>query len=715
MGLDIAWNSQAIIESEWATPTDSAAVWLAQLQPLDIDHNWSQINRSLVSSEASASTNQETPSLIQQDLYFDLTRANRHPISDTEFQQFVDSTITPQFSNGLTIFDAAGELQRGSGENNIKAVTLYAEDTSENQAAIDQVIRSYRQQFGSSVLQITNQDDLKVGFGAGENLIDNDPTAELIQVDLFFGRNIGDVEGVSQEQFQTFVDTVITPRFPDGLTNFDTNGQFLSSNGQLIREPSEVVSLILEDTQANETAIDQIVIQYIEQFQQESVLISVNETIKVAFDTTQDVIENDLIPEKIQVDLFFGQNIGGVPGVSEEEFQSFLDTTIANQFKQFTVTGANGQFLSSTGTLVKEQSKQVSLIMSDTQANENAVNFAISEYIQRFQQESVLVVVDEEIDVNLERAKSKLFGSKGNDTLAGGADGDVGFGFDGDDQLLGNEGNDRLFGGNGFDVLSGDADNDFLSGGNDDDLLLAREGDDFVLGGKGNDDIEGGEGRDRLSGGDGIDEILGEAGDDHVSGGNDDDQIFGDAINLLGEPGNDTLYGDDGDDSLFGNDGDDQLFGGKGSDGLFGDAGKDHLFGDDDRDILFGGEDNDMLRGGKGDDVLIGDAGDDALLFDAGQDAFSYSTGTSISGSDIVRGFQRGAGGDLIAFEKITAIDVITVGGNTQFRFGDGIQGNAGFGAGDLLVTLEGTTGFNASNVNANVRSEINQAQFLFA
>ncbi len=711
MGLDIVWNLQAGIESQWATPTDSAAVYLGQS-----DREWSQnFGNHAALSELSTSTHQEVPSLIQQDLYFDLTRGNGTPISDPEFQQFVDSTITPQFSAGLTIFDATGELQSNVGESNIKVVTLYAENTSEPQAAINQIIRSYRQQFGGSVLQVTNEDDLKVGFGAGENLIDNDPSPELIQVDLFFGRNIGGIEGVSQEQFQTFVDTVITPRFPDGLTNFDAKGQFLSSNGQLIREPSEVVSLILEDTPTNETALDEIVTQYVEQFQQESVLISVNENIKVAFDASQDVIDNDPIPEQIQIDLFFGRNIGGVEGVSEEQFQDFLDTTVANKFKQFVVADAEGQFLSSAGTLVKEKSKQVSLILKDTQANEMAINSVISEYIQRFQQESVLVVVDEEIDVNLKQAKSKLFGTQGNDTLTGSVVNDIGFGFDGDDLLLGNEGNDRLFGGNGLDVLSGDAGNDFLSGGNDDDLLLAREGDDFALGGNGDDDIEGGDGRDRLSGMAGNDNILGDAGDDWVFGGDGNDQLFGDAINLLGEPGNDTVYGDDGDDDLFGNGGDDQLFGGKGSDGLFGDAGNDHLFGDDERDILFGGADNDTLRGGRGDDVLIGDAGDDILLFDAGQDAFSYSTGQSVSGSDIVKRFQRGAGGDLITFEQIAAIDVVTIGSDTQFRLGDGIQGNVGFGTGELLVTLERTTGFAANNIAANVRSEINQAQFLFA
>ncbi|WP_181357778.1 DUF3574 domain-containing protein [Stenomitos frigidus] len=408
MELNTAWNAQAGIFAALETPT-SMPTWLAQSHPLDTNVGWSQtrLGEHAASLEASHTASTGTPSLIQQDLYFGQTRSNGCPISEAEFQRFVDSIITPRFSAGLTIFNAEGQLRKYSGEDGITVITLYAEDTSESQAAIDQIVKRYRQQFGASVLQVTNEDELKVGFGVDENLIDNDPVPELIQVDLSFGRNIGNVEGVSQKQFQAFVDREITPRFPLGLTNFDAKGQFLSGNGQLIREPSETISLIIEDTQANETAIDEIVAAYIKQFQQESVLIAVNEDITVAFGPTQDLIDNDPIPERIQVDLFFGRNIGGVEGVSESQFQDFLNTAVGGYFKQFTVLDADGQFLSSTDDLVRERSKEVSLVIEDTQANENAINAVVSDYIKRFQQESVLVVVDEDIRVNRNPAKSK--------------------------------------------------------------------------------------------------------------------------------------------------------------------------------------------------------------------------------------------------------------------------------------------------------------------
>lgn len=342
-----------------------------------------------------------SPALIQQDLYFGQSLSNYKTISSLEFRDFLDDVITPRFASGLTQFDGKGQLQDQPGVETVtNVVTLYAADSLENQVSLKQIAQAYQQEFGVGILQVTNKDELRIGFGAGENLIDNDPVPELIQVDLFFGRNIGGTVGVTQEQFQAFVDQAITPRFPLGLTSFDANGKFLSSDGTLVREPAEVVSLIIEDTEANEAAIDTIVSEYKQQFQQESVLIAVNEDVTVAFGATADLIDNDVIPEPIQVDLFFGRNIGGVEGVSEADFQAFLAEVVDPRFDQFTVIDANGQFLSSSGDLIRERSKTVSFIIEDTAENEVAINHVVSEYITRFQQESVLVVVDEEIQVN---------------------------------------------------------------------------------------------------------------------------------------------------------------------------------------------------------------------------------------------------------------------------------------------------------------------------
>ena len=67
----------------------------------------------------------------------------------------------------------------------------------------------------------------------------------LIEKDLFFGRNIPGGGQVSEEEFQDFVDDVITKRFPAGLTIVDADGQFLDSTGTLVQEPSKLVTLFL--------------------------------------------------------------------------------------------------------------------------------------------------------------------------------------------------------------------------------------------------------------------------------------------------------------------------------------------------------------------------------------------------------------------------------------------------------------------------------------
>lgn len=329
----------------------------------------------------------QTPVLIEQDLYFEHSQGGE---SQLEFQAFVDNVITPRFPAGLTIFDARQE-------KDTNVVSLYVEDTKQSEAAINEIIEAYNQLQGASVLQVTNKDDLKVGFGVGENLIDNDPVPELIKVDLFFGRNINSGGEVSQAEFQAFLDNVVTPRFSAGLTVFDTNGQFQDSFGTIVEEPSKVVSLILEDTEQNEAYINEIVETYIQQFQQESVLQAVNEDVTVSFGSNENIIDNDAVPELIQVDLFFGRNIGSFGEVSQAEFQAFLDNVVSPRFCELTVFDANGQFQDSTGAIAQSQSKVVSLVLEDTDQNEAYVNQIVKDYKQQFQQESVLIVVDEDI------------------------------------------------------------------------------------------------------------------------------------------------------------------------------------------------------------------------------------------------------------------------------------------------------------------------------
>ena len=104
----------------------------------------------------------------------------------------------------------------------------------------------------------------------------------LLQDELYFGRSRpGGL--VTEEQFQRFLRNVVTPRFPDGLTVFDASGQFRTSTGTIIREPTKVLILIYPNSPAKRRAIEEIISLYKTQFQQESVLRVTSVPVRVGF------------------------------------------------------------------------------------------------------------------------------------------------------------------------------------------------------------------------------------------------------------------------------------------------------------------------------------------------------------------------------------------------------------------------------------------------
>ena len=95
------------------------------------------------------------------------------------------------------------------------------------------------------------------------------------EVQLFFGRNIGDRLGVSEADFQSFVDQELTPRFPEGLTVLDAAGQWRGASGVIGREPSKLVILVLPGRAGDEDKLDAVRQAYRVRFAQEAVLQTV--------------------------------------------------------------------------------------------------------------------------------------------------------------------------------------------------------------------------------------------------------------------------------------------------------------------------------------------------------------------------------------------------------------------------------------------------------
>lgn len=88
---------------------------------------------------------------------------------------------------------------------------------------------------------------------------------------LYFGTGTPDGQ-ISDEQWQTFVDNVITPRFPQGLSIWTAYGQWQSVAGNIIQEDSYVLNVIHDGESASGVAIAEIMNNYKNQFQQEAVL-----------------------------------------------------------------------------------------------------------------------------------------------------------------------------------------------------------------------------------------------------------------------------------------------------------------------------------------------------------------------------------------------------------------------------------------------------------
>ncbi len=264
----------------------------------------------------------------------------------------------------------------------------------------------------------------------------------------------------------------------------------------------------------------------------------------------------------------------------------------------------------------------------------------------------------------------RIYGQNGHDTINAGAGDDLAYGGNGNDALNGQDGNDTLFGEAGIDTLHGGIGMDALDGGAGNDFLYGDEGDDNLLGGTGLDELHGGDGNDSLDGGAADDTLYGENGNDTLAGGTGIDYLYGGTgtDSLDGGSGADFLYGEDDNDTLAGGGGNDTLDGGAGDDNLDGGAGADFLYGMDGNDILSGGTGVDTIDGGIGDDTISGGTGNDVLLGGAGIDHIDGGVG-----SDDIHG---GAGDDIL----------IGAGGNDTIAGDDGNDSIYGDTGNDILT-----------------------------
>jgi hypothetical protein len=104
-----------------------------------------------------------------------------------------------------------------------------------------------------------------------DNPQENNVSQTLSKDELYFG--LSKAEGnITESEWKLFLEEVITPRFQAGLTVINADGQYLNSAGILIREPTKLVILIHANTPKEQQLIQEIITEYKQRFNQESVL-----------------------------------------------------------------------------------------------------------------------------------------------------------------------------------------------------------------------------------------------------------------------------------------------------------------------------------------------------------------------------------------------------------------------------------------------------------
>lgn len=104
----------------------------------------------------------------------------------------------------------------------------------------------------------------------------------LTKDELYFGLSKPGGLTVSEVEWQLFLNRVITPRVPEGLTVMDAYGQYLNQDGNLTREKTKLVILIYKNSPTKNSQIEEVIASYKQAFQQESVL-RVTSTVRSSF------------------------------------------------------------------------------------------------------------------------------------------------------------------------------------------------------------------------------------------------------------------------------------------------------------------------------------------------------------------------------------------------------------------------------------------------
>ena len=110
-------------------------------------------------------------------------------------------------------------------------------------------------------------------FSGVQNFFWKDSRA-FVRTDLFFGSAKPGGRMVTDSEWAAFLDNVITPRFPDGLTVVQAAGRFRDLSGRIVEENTRVLILLYPSGRSKHCTerIEEIRNAYKSAFNQQSVL-----------------------------------------------------------------------------------------------------------------------------------------------------------------------------------------------------------------------------------------------------------------------------------------------------------------------------------------------------------------------------------------------------------------------------------------------------------
>ncbi len=97
------------------------------------------------------------------------------------------------------------------------------------------------------------------------------PLRPAVELNLYFGRDKPAGGEVSDAEWASFVAESVTPRFPDGLSVLDIEGQYRDPSGRIGRERSKLLLVVVFDAPAHAEKVSAIVQAYNRRFGQHSV------------------------------------------------------------------------------------------------------------------------------------------------------------------------------------------------------------------------------------------------------------------------------------------------------------------------------------------------------------------------------------------------------------------------------------------------------------